>query len=200
MTANHRQILANISRYISLDTWESEFFCSLLVETQLKKKEFLLRAGTVCRFESFVLRGCLRQFYTDGGGQEHSGSFLPENWWGSDRQSLLSEQPALFSLQAVEPTVILRLERTALNRLYVQVPKFERFFRMLYLNAYIAQQNRIVEGLSLDTAQRYAVFLKRYPGLANRLPVKHLASYLGITPEFLSLIRRRGLQHKPSIS
>lgn len=182
-------LLQNIARHIQLEPEESKFFISLLKVRHLKKKEFLLRAGEVCRYETFVLEGCLRNYFLDEKGDEHILQFSVEDWWTSDLYSLLTRTPATQFIDALEDSTVAMLEQDNLERLYRQVPKFERFFRIMLQNAFIAQQQRILQSIGSTGEERYLAFRKKYPTLEQRLPQHQIASFLGITPEFLSKIR-----------
>jgi CRP-like cAMP-binding protein len=185
------RIIANISKHIRLDEEEKAFFLSLLKPRTLKKKELLLRVGDICRYESFVNKGCLRSFYIDDNGVEHIVMFAIEDWWTSDLYSLLTRKPARFSIEAMEETEVLQIAQEDLELLYDKVPKFDRLYRILLQNAFIAHENRITQNLSLTGEQRYLEFQQKYPTLEQRIPQKQIAAFLGMTPEFLSMIRRR---------
>lgn len=182
-------LLHNIARHIQLTPREEHFFISLLRVRRLKKKEFLLRAGEVCRHEGFVLEGCLRNYYLDDKGAEHILQFSVEDWWTSDLYSLLTQSPATQYIDALEDSVVALLEKDDLERLYREVPAFERFFRIMLQNAFVAQQQRILQNIGSTGEERYLAFRKKYPALEQRLPQHQIAAYLGITPEFLSKIR-----------
>jgi len=182
-------LLGNIARHITLDPAETAYFTSLLQLRRLQKKEFLLRAGEVCRYECYVLEGCLRNYYLDENGAEHILQFSIEDWWTSDLYSLLSGMPATQFIDALEDSTVALLRNDDLELLYRKVPKFERFFRIMLQNAFIAQQRRILENIGSTADDRYLAFRKKYPSLEQRLPQHQIAAYLGITPEFLSKIR-----------
>lgn len=182
-------ILQNVARHIRLEPEEMRFFTSLLQVRRLKKKEFLLRAGDVCRCESFVLEGCLRNYYLDEKGSEHILQFSIEDWWTSDLYSLLTQTPASQFIDALEDTVVAQIEKDDLEKLFNEVPKFERFFRIMFQNAFVSHQRRILQNIGSSGEDRYLVFREKYPALEQRLPQHQIAAYLGITPEFLSKIR-----------
>lgn len=182
-------ILQNVARHIRLEPEEMRFFTSLLQVRRLKKKEFLLRAGDVCRCESFVLEGCLRNYYLDDKGSEHILQFSIEDWWTSDLYSLLTQTPASQFIDALEDTVVAQIEKDDLEKLFNEVPKFERFFRIMFQNAFVSHQRRILQNIGSSGEDRYLVFREKYPALEQRLPQHQIAAYLGITPEFLSKIR-----------
>jgi CRP-like cAMP-binding protein len=182
-------ILKNISRFITLTSEEEQYFTSLLKLKKLKKKQYLLQEGDVVRYDYFVNKGCLRTYSIDEKGQEHVVQFSIEDWWTGDMYSFLTQTPARYTIDAIEDTELLCLERNALEELYIKVPKFERFFRHLLQNAFISLQERIIAGLSQPADERYCTFINKYPAMEKRLPLKQIASYLGITPESLSRIR-----------
>jgi len=182
-------LLQNIARHILLEPEETRFFISLLQVRRLKKKAFLLHAGEVCRHESFVLEGCLRNYYLDDAGSEHILQFSIEDWWTSDLYSLLTQTPATQFIDALEDSVVAQIEKSDLEKLYVEVPKFERFFRFMLQNAFVAQQQRILQNIGSTGEERYLAFRAKHPLLEQRLAQHQIAAYLGITPEFLSKIR-----------
>lgn len=191
MTDSHAAILANVSKLIELLPDEEAYFISLLQLKTIKRKDFLLQVGDVCHYETFVCKGCLRSYYIDDEGAEYNTLFAVEGWWTGDLYSLITNNPSRYFIEALEDTEVLQISKSNLDLLYQNVPKFERFFRLLLQNAYVAQEQRIVQNLSSTAEERYASFLKRYPQLGQRITQKHIASYLGITPEFLSMLRRK---------
>jgi CRP-like cAMP-binding protein len=183
-------ILQNISRHISLTEEETGYFTSFLQVKKLRKRQYLVQAGDLCRYECFINTGCLRQYYLDDVGQEHIVMFGIEDWWISDMYGLVTGKPALTNVDALEDSELLLLERNVFDELLLKIPKFERLFRIMLQRAFIAQQVRIIENISLSAEERYTRFMERYPLLEQRLPQRHIAAYLGITPESLSRIRR----------
>lgn len=184
-------IKTHISRYISLTGEEFDFFTSLLKQRKLKRKQYLLQAGDVCRYESFVNKGCLRTYSVNEKGQEHVLFFAIEDWWTGDLHSFLSSTESVYHIEALEDCELLQLDHDSLERLYKEVPKFERFFRIVIQNAYVSLQKRVSTSLSDKAEERYVSFIQKYPQLEQRLPQHQLASYLGITPESLSRIRKQ---------
>ncbi|RKS96101.1 Crp/Fnr family transcriptional regulator [Chryseobacterium defluvii] len=185
------QLIDHFSKYIQLNTEEVELIHSLFSYKSLKKKEFLLRSGDICRTESFIISGCLRTFSIDENGFEHTLTFAIEDWWTGDLLSFFTETSTSYNIVALEDSEILQITKTDLDKLYLKVPKLERYFRQLIQNAYVAQQQRIDQNLSQTAEQRYLSFVEKYPVLLQRIPQKHIASYLGITPVFLSMLRKK---------
>ncbi len=183
-------ILKNISRFVQLTPEETALFTAQLRVKHLKKKQFLVQEGEVCRHTFFVNKGCLRTYFTDKEGVEHNMQFAIEDWWGGDMHSFLSQKPSRYNVVALEDSELLAFERNAQEEIFQKIPKFERFFRLLLQNAFIAFQDRILAGLSETAEERYIKFRDKYPSMDMRIPQNQIASYLGITPESLSRIRR----------
>jgi len=177
--------------HITLDPAETDYVQSILQHKVIKKNTVLLNSGDVSRYVYFVNRGCLRLYHTDSTGLEHNLSFSPENWWSSDIASFSGQRPAFYSISALEDSDVFCLSYDALETLYIQIPKFERFFRILTQNGFSMYQRRMTSNLSKPAEERYRHFQKKYPYLEQRITQKHIASYLGITPVFLSMLRRR---------
>lgn len=184
-------ILKNVARHIDLTPEESDFFMSLLEPKLLEKKKIYLRAGTVCYNSAFVLSGALKSYTVDAQGKEHILSFATRGWWIADLYSLLSKKPAVLNIAAIDNTEVLLLSRRNQQLLYERVPKFERFFRILVENSLVANQQRLIDNMSVSAEDRYLAFIKKYPDIPACVPQHSIASYLGITPEFLSKIRSR---------
>jgi CRP-like cAMP-binding protein len=182
-------LLRHVDQLISISGEEKAYFISILTARRLKKKQLLLQEGTICKHESFVIEGCLRTFLVDNTGDEHTLQFSVENWWVNDLNSFLHHTPSQYNIEALEPCIVLEIDHASLEQLYRKVPAFERYFRILHQHAFIAQNKRILNNISLTGFERYEAFLQTYPSLVQRVPQKYIASYLGITPVFLSQIR-----------
>ena len=182
---------AHISRIIDVSEEDKRIFESLVEVQKVKKKTLLLEEGQLCAYEYFILEGCVRSYYTDENFIEHTIMFAIEGWWTGNLKSFVRNTPSDFSLQAQEDTIVLRLSKPKLEKLYAQVPIFERYFRILLQNRLLATQDRISNHLSSSASERYAQFLKKYPQIEQRVPLKHIASYLGITPTYLSRLRKK---------
>ena len=184
-------LISSISRHISLTVEEKEFFISLLKSKSLTNGEFLLREGDVCKFQSFVVKGCLKTYYQDENGFEHIIDFSIEEWWADDLYSFLTQTASKSNIKAIEDTDILQIGKFDLELLYQKIPKFERFSRILFQNAYITQREQISLALSASAAERYLLFLKKKPYAEKRFSQKEIASYLGITPQFFSSLKKK---------
>ena len=186
----HRLILSNFAMHIALSSDEQEKVLALLQQKTAAKRTFLLKPGEIDRYIYFVNRGCLRMFYTDKECMEHNICFYPENWWACDIVSFFKEKPAANTIQALEDSEVYYMSLSRLEELFLEIPKFERFFRILTQNGFDLYQKRITSNLSQTAEQRYLEFRKLYPGLESRIAQKHIATYLGITPVFLSMMRK----------
>ena len=184
-------ILKNISRYIQLTPGETNYFTSTLKERKFRRKQYLLQEGDISRYENFVTKGCLRTYQVDQKGQEYIVQFAIEDWWIGDMNSFTAQQPSRYNIDALEDSVVLSIEKTAMDELYIKVPKFEKFFRHLLQNAFIAFQERIASNISETGEERYKQFRSKNSKLEERIPQRMIASFLGLTPESLSRIRRQ---------
>lgn len=181
----------NLAKHIKLENSEILLIQPKLKSKKLKKNARLLNTGEVCKHIYFVNKGSLRLFHHTEDGAEHNILFCPEDWWCADLSSFASGQKSFYAIAALEEdTEVFFLAHEALENLYVTVPKLERFFRILYQNGFSSYQRRITKILSKPANERYRIFKKQYPGLEQRIAQKQIASYLGITPVFLSMIRR----------
>ncbi len=187
-------LLDNISKFIHLESNEQEIFISYLKQKKLKRKQIFLDEGEVCKYSAFVTEGCLRGYTIDKNGDEHVLSFAPVGWWIADMYSLISQKPGILIIEALEDTEIILLSKADQEKLYIEIPKFERFFRILIENSLVANQQRIIDNMSLTAEERYKIFCKRYPTLIDTLPQKQIASYIGVTPEFFSRMRSEMLR------
>lgn len=183
-------ILANVAKHITLDQDEVHYFTSLLKYREVEKGASLLKEEDVCTTLSYVHSGALRAYYLGKDGKESTIMFAIADWWVTDMYCFLNCLPAMTYIEAIENSYILELSKDHFDQLLIEVPKFERFFRILMQNAYIREQLRIIQNLSQSAEERYRNFLQKYPLIAQQVTQKQIASYLGITPEFLSSIRK----------
>ena len=187
-------ILENINRHILLSDEEAFYFNGLLTEKKIKKKDCILLQGKPCREIYFVESGLLRAFHPDVNQKESTIMFATADWWITDMYCFLNQLPALLTIEAAQASSILCLRKTDLDQLYIRVPAFERFFRILFQHAYVREQLRVIENLSLTAYERYNRFVSKYPQVLRQVTQKQIASYLGVTPEFLSTIRSHKLK------
>ncbi len=157
----------------------------------LRKDQYLIQEGEPARFLAFVATGCLRAYSIDKKGEEHIIQFALETWWITDLCSFLTGDNATLFVDALEDSDLLLIDAESYERLCTTIPEFERYFRILLQNNYVATHRRILASISLSAEERYLQLIENYPTIAQRVALRHIASYLGITPEALSRIRRR---------
>ncbi|MBD8082820.1 Crp/Fnr family transcriptional regulator [Chryseobacterium sp. GCR10] len=162
----------------------------------VKRKGSLLQEGDVCRHISFVVSGCFKMYAVDSSFKEHNLQFAIENEWIADIQSFYDEKPSRLTIEAVEPSVVLQITHEDLLYLYVNYHKFDRNFRIINERKFINFQDRILQSISSTAEERYLNFQKDFPELVKRLPNTQIASYLGITSEFLSKVRKNIVKKK----
>lgn len=180
-----------VSRCAKFSADDLATFNSLLKPVDVKKKRLLLREGEVCNFEAYIVSGCLRTFYIDENGSEVILQFSVEDWWVSDVGSFHDRTPSVLYIEAIEDSKLLTLNPSSKEELLARVPQFERVFRLMIQRHLSALERRLIHTIAQTAEQRYIEFVKQYPKIALRVPQHHIASYLGMTPEFLSKVRRR---------
>ena len=184
-------LLANIAKHIQLTVEEQAYVTSLFTCKEVTKKDLILKEDQVCRYINYVHSGALRAYHVDKENKEVTVMFALADWWVTDMFCFVNAKPAMMYIEAIEDSRIFQLSKENLDKLFLTLPKWERFFRILMQNAYIREQLRMMEALSLSAEERYDKFLAKYPQIAQQVRQKQIASYLGITPEFLSAIRKK---------
>lgn len=186
----------SFKKIFPLSSKEREALISRFLERRIKRRGFILQQGDICKHFTFIVSGCFKMYAIDQAGKEHNMQFAAEGEWIADLASFYSEKPSGVHIEAIEPAVILQIKHDDLLDLYVGYHRFDRHFRIIVETNYMELQNRVLQNISVTAEQRYLNFLDQFPELANRLPNTQIASYLGITPEFLSKIRKV-LVHRP---
>lgn len=162
---------------------------SLAIPKRLKKKQYLLREGSVCRFHTLVCSGCLRSYRIDNNGNEHIFSLSPANHWVSDRVSLVTSAPSNEFIDALEDSTIIQLSSDSFKTLLKEIPSFDALNTKIIIDECSTSRDRIYMMLSHQAEERYRQFIRCFPQLHHRLPMFMIASYLGITRETLARIR-----------
>ncbi|MDR7369983.1 Crp/Fnr family transcriptional regulator [Flavobacterium aquidurense] len=189
------QINTAISRYVNFNQEELDIFNSLLYFKQLKKKTIMLQKGERCNFDAFVVSGCIRKYYIDENGFEVVLQFAVENSWVSDISfSIYETEPSHIFIETLENCELLIFNPETKEQLFERAPRFERAFRILMQRHLAVTQNRLLHNITCTAEQKYDEFLQTYPNIPSRVPQHYIASYLGISPEFLSKIRSRKLK------
>ncbi|CAL2076059.1 Crp/Fnr family transcriptional regulator [Tenacibaculum sp. 190524A02b] len=181
----------DIEKYLEFTDNEFYIYKQAFVKRAISKKKFLLRQGEICSFEGFVTQGCFRIFTLDESGNEHTLYFAIEDWWITDIDSFTNQIPSLLSIQALEDSEVLLVSKKEKDLLFQKLPKVEKLFRIMTQKTIVALQRRMIRKQSLTAEKRYLYFLEKYPKIAHKLTNVQLASYLGISHEFLSKIRKK---------
>lgn len=181
----------HIREYIDISEEKLEKYCHAFSLRKLRKKEFLLKEGEICRHEGFILKGCFKVFRTNDHADEQILHFGIEDWWLSDMDSFINQIPSKLNIQAIEDSEILLISKEDKEKLYHELPEIERLMRLKFQLSIIALQRRIIDNLNKPSDERYQDFLRDYPQIAHRLTNIQIAAYLGVTPEFISRIRRK---------
>jgi len=189
-------LFSSIKKEVFLSGQDEEMITSLLKNKKLRRKQFLLQEGDIQQYAVFVTAGCLRSYSIDKAGFEHILQFAPPGWWIGDMRSYVLQQPGTLYIDAVDDSEMLMLLKSDLDHLYALIPKLERFFRIIAENALATYQHRLLDNLGFSALERYNNFCRLYPSLIQCLPQKQVASYIGVTPEFLSRMLKQASPKK----
>ena len=188
---NKEPIIEYFSKLLPLDSEEIDAVKTAFIERRIKRRQFILQEGDVCKLNTFIVEGCFRMYFVDEKGKEHNIQFAIENWWVGDIGSFHSEEPSKLYIEAIENSIILQIKKQDQLDLFVNYPKFNQIFRVFTENALVAFQGRVLQNISSTAEERYLDFMNRYPYFFNRISNVQIASFLGVTPEFLSTIRKK---------
>jgi len=182
-------LLTHIRKFVSLSGEEENAFTGVLRHKKLRKKEFLLKEQQVCSANYFVLKGCFRMYFIQDNGVEQIIQFAIENWWITDYQSLDWQQPSRFYIQAIEASEIAILDHSVTAGICNRVPLLDRYFRLIVQRAFAASQQNLLFIYTFSGEERYHHFNEAFPTFIQRVPQYMIASFLGLTPEFVSKIK-----------
>ena len=181
----------NTGKYLTLSDEEFNYYISLFEVKKFRKKEFLLTQGEVCHFEAYVLSGAVVGFHINENGYKAVLHLMFDDWWVADIYGLAVSQPSFLNFQALEATKVLYIRKDQKQKLYQKFPVFNKLYRLMGMVTIGAMQQRMISNLSHKADERYIGLIKKYPNLEERVPHYLIASYLGISAEFLSKIRRK---------
>jgi len=180
-----------ISAVTAINEEEFNYFKKLFVPKRLRKRQYFLQEGDVCKYQAFVEKGLLRSYTVDEKGNEHILQFASEGWWMADLSSYLTNEPSFLTMDAMEDSELLLLSRPSWEQAMKDLPTLEHYFRIIIQNHLVATQKRLLQSLAEPAEEKYHRFLKTYPECVQRMPQHMIASYLGVTRETLSRIRKR---------
>ena len=183
-------LFSHILKKVSLTEEEKSLLKSFFNAKNLRKKEFLLQEGEICHYLSFVSKGLLRSYHIDERGDEHMNLFAWEGWWSSDIYSFSFNEIAQFNIDALEDSELLLITRENLEEMTLQIPKMDRYFRILFQNSLATKERRLVSSNSYTAKEKYIQLAESNPQMIQRVPQNLIASYLGLAPETLSRIKK----------
>ena len=184
-------ILEYISRYVELTVEEVRQLTTFFKIKKVKKRQFIVQPGFVCRHKSYVVKGAFRAYLLDNNGKEHTLAFAIEDWWISDYSSLIYQEPATLFVEALEDSILIQIDFKDEQTFLREIPKMEKFERIITQRSLAFQQKRLLSNFTKTAEERYDEFMGKYSAIANRVPQYALASYLGFSTEYLSKIRNR---------
>ncbi len=187
----YKLLFIHIKEQVPLDEQSFEVCKKSFELKKFKKKEFVLEPGQVSKHMRFIVSGCARVYYIDEEGAEKTLQIGIENWWINDLYSYISQKESTMYIQTIEETYILQISKSELEKLFNKFVSISNFFRIKIQNAYVNLQERTIESMSADAYSRYIKFRKEYRLIEQRVPQYIIASYLGVTPEFLSYLRKK---------
>jgi CRP/FNR family transcriptional regulator len=184
-------LINNIRRYVELDEHQVQALYRYIKPLSLKRKEYLLKEGQVCRAYYFVEKGCLRMFFINHKTVEQITQFALDGWWIADYFSLIDNKPSEYYIQTIEKSEILLIDTQVFDDLLKELPQIERYFRIIMQKAVAASQLRIKYMFEMTKEEFYIHFSTSFPEFIQRVPQYMIASYLGLTPEYVSELRKK---------
>lgn len=184
-------LISHIQEKVDVTTEQMELLKTFFVHKKLRKKQFLLQEGDICKYLTFVSKGILKAYILDEKGNERINLFAFEGWWISDFNSFLNEKKAYLNIDAVEDSELLLISRENYEELTLQIPVMDRYFRILYQNSLVTKDHRLVISNNFTAEEKYLQFLKSNPKITQKLSHALIASYLGLSPETVSRIRKK---------
>lgn len=194
---NNQQLIANfIQKFVQLLPEEVEVFCNSFKETKIKKRQFIVQPEFTAKYRNYIVDGAFRSYVVGDNGEDHTITFAINDWWITDYNSYIFQQPATMFVVALEDSLIMQLDFKTEQELKQMNPKFETFFRMIAERSVAFYQRKLITNLTKTAEERYHEFEERYPSIVQRVPQYALASFLGMTTEYLSKLRNKRMSKK----
>ncbi|MEO0338860.1 MAG: Crp/Fnr family transcriptional regulator [Bacteroidota bacterium] len=187
----YQGLFENIRRYVKLTSEEEARVVDIITVTRVRKRQYLIQPGFVCHYRNYIAQGAFRVFYLDQDGKEHTVSIGVEDWFVSDFYSYITRTPATYFAEALEDSLVLQLHYDKIEPLCSEIHSLSEYFRKTTERAFAYSRRRVISSISKSAEERYYEYVEKYPNIANRVPQYILASYLGVSAEFLSKIRSR---------
>lgn len=184
-------LISHIKEKVDLNNDQIELLKSFFIEKKLRKKQFLLRQDELCRYLSFVSRGILKSYVLDEKGQQRISLFAFEGWWISDFNSFINQEKAVLNIDAIEDSDLLLISYEDYENLTLQIPVMDRYFRILYQNSMVTKDQRLMVSNSFTAEEKYLQLVKKNPEMMQKISHRFIASYLGLSPETVSRIRKK---------
>ncbi|WP_312792186.1 Crp/Fnr family transcriptional regulator [Sphingobacterium sp.] len=184
-------LFEHIEEKVHLNEKDKGLVMNFFKSKKLRKRQYLLQEGDMCKYISFVAQGLMKSYTVDEKGNEHINLFAWEGWWISDFASFIFGNEAKLNIDTIEDTTLLLLSRENYEKMLKDVPVMDRYFRILYQNSLAIKDSRLISANTHTAEEKYAMFLDTYPSISQRLPQNLIASYLGLSPETISRIKRR---------
>ena len=188
---NYKNIINNIKRYVSLNEEDEKELISIVRTSNIKKRQFIVHPNFTCTHQTYVVKGTFRSYFVNNEGVDHTVQFAIEDWFISDFNSYINQTPASLFVEAIEDSIVQQITYNDVETICKNNQKFERYFRLVAQKAFAFSQRRVLSNIGKTAEERYLEFLSLYPSIVQRVPQYTLASYLGMSPEFLSKIRKK---------
>jgi len=188
---DYTSILSNINNVVTLTQEEEQALTSIITTSRIKKKQFIIQPGFICHSRTYIVKGAFRVFYLDNEGKEHTVSIGVEDWFVTDFYSYINQSPALNFAEALEDSIIFQMRYEDIEPLCKEIHALSEYFRLTTEKGFAFSRRRAISNISKSAEERYDEYVEKYPHIAQRVPQYVLASYLGVSPEFLSKIRKQ---------
>lgn len=190
-------LLAHIGNKVDITDEQKNQVQSYFILKKLRRKQYLLQEGDVCKSLSFVSKGLLKSYFLDEKGNEHINMFAFEGWWISDFNSFINQEKSVLNIDAIEETEVLMITLENYEKMMLEIPVMDRYFRILYQNSLVTKDYRLIVSNSYTAEEKYLQLVQKNPEMIKRVPYNLIASYLGLAPETVSRIRKKNFMNNP---